>query len=164
MPMARFTLAINGSQHTVEAEPAMPLLWVLRDLLNMTGTKYSCGMGLCGACTVHLDGAAVRSCQLPVSILAGRQITTIEGLPGAQAGHLHPVQEAWIAEQVPQCGYCQPGQILSAAALLAHTPHPTDAEIDDAMAGNLCRCATYFRIRKAIHHAVGDTTGSEAHV
>ena len=158
--MAQFTLAINGSQRTVEAEPAMPLLWVLRDLLSMTGTKYGCGMGLCGACTVHLDGTAVRSCQLPVSMLAGRQITTIEGLPSTHPDShpdaLHPVQSAWIAEQVPQCGYCQPGQIMSAAALLAHTAHPTDAEIDDAMAGNLCRCATYFRIRKAIHRAAGE--------
>lgn len=167
--MAQFTLAINGSQRTVEAEPAMPLLWVLRDLLNMTGTKYGCGMGLCGACTVHLDGTAVRSCQLPVSMLASRQITTIEGLagieglPGSHPEHIHPVQEAWITEQVPQCGYCQPGQIMSAASLLAHTPHPTDSEIDDAMAGNLCRCATYFRIRKAIHHAAGDVAEKAVH-
>ncbi len=168
--MAQFTLAINGSQRSVEAEAAMPLLWVLRDLLGMTGTKYGCGMGLCGACTVHLDGVAVRSCQLPVSMLAGRRITTIEGLPGVsgnaethagQAGPLHPVQAAWIEEQVPQCGYCQPGQIMSAAALVARTPHPTDAEIDEAMAGNLCRCATYFRIRKAIHRAAGDAAQSE---
>jgi isoquinoline 1-oxidoreductase alpha subunit len=166
MRMARFTLAINGAERTVEAEPAMPLLWVLRDLLNMTGTKYGCGMGLCGACTVHLDGTAVRSCQLPISVLAGRKITTIEGLPenpGSPAGKVHPVQAAWIEEQVPQCGYCQPGQIMSATALLAHTPHPKDAEIDDAMAGNICRCATYFRIRKAIHRAASDTQGSEAH-
>ena len=152
--MASFTLRINGNAHTLDAEPAMPLLWVLRDVLNLTGTKYGCGIGLCGACTVHLDGAAVRSCQTPVATAAGKQITTIEGLGSAQ---LHPVQQAWIAEQVPQCGYCQPGQIMSAVALLAQKPHPRDADIDEAMAGNLCRCATYFRIRNAIHRAAGET-------
>ena len=146
--MARFALDINGSKHTVDADPAMPLLWVLRDLLDMTGTKYGCGIGLCGACTVHMDATATRSCQTPVATAAGKRIVTIEGL--SQMGW-HPVQEAWIAEQVPQCGYCQPGQIMSAAALLTQKPHPTDADIDQAMAGNLCRCATYFRIRKAIH-------------
>ena len=151
--MAHFTLEINSRQQTVDADPEMPLLWVLRDLLDLTGTKYGCGIGMCGACTVHLDGAATRSCQTPVATAAGKQIVTIEGL-AAEA--LHPVQQAWIAEQVPQCGYCQPGQIMSAAALLAQTPHPTDDEIDKAMAGNLCRCATYFRIRKAIHHAAGE--------
>ncbi len=148
--MARFTLEINGSRQTVDADPEMPLLWVLRDLLDMTGTKYGCGMGLCGACTVHIDGDAIRSCQTPVATAAGKQIVTIEGLA---ANGLHRVQQAWIAEQVPQCGYCQPGQIMTAAALLAQNPHPTDGEIEDAMAGNLCRCATYFRIRNAIRRA-----------
>jgi isoquinoline 1-oxidoreductase subunit alpha len=148
--MAFFTLQVNGRQQTVEAEAEMPLLWVLRDLLNMTGTKYGCGIGLCGACTVHLDGTAVRSCQTQVASAIGKRITTIEGLGEARP---HPVQFAWIAEQVPQCGYCQPGQIMSAAALLATNHKPSDGEIDEAMAGNLCRCGTYFRIRKAIHRA-----------
>jgi isoquinoline 1-oxidoreductase alpha subunit len=152
--MARFALTINGRQEAVDADPNMPLLWVLRDLLNMTGTKYGCGIGLCGACTIHINGVATRSCQTPIATAAGKQIVTIEGL--AENG-LHPVQEAWIAEQVPQCGYCQPGQIMSAAALLAQKPHPTDADIDDAMAGNLCRCGTYFRIRNAIHRAARET-------
>ncbi len=152
--MARVTLEINSRPQTVEAAPEMPLLWVLRDLLNMTGTKYGCGIGLCGACTVHIDGIATRSCQTPVTTAAGKHIVTIEGL--AAAG-LHPVQEAWIAEQVPQCGYCQPGQIMSAAALLAQKPHPNGADIDQAMAGNICRCATYFRIRNAIHRAASET-------
>jgi isoquinoline 1-oxidoreductase subunit alpha len=152
--MASFTLRINGNAHTLDAEPAMPLLWVLRDVLNLTGTKYGCGIGLCGACTVHLDGAAARSCQTPVATAAAKQITTIEGLGSRQ---LHLVQQAWIAEQVPQCGYCQPGQIMSTAALLAQKPHPGDADIDEAMAGNLCRCATYFRIRNAIHRAAAET-------
>ncbi|MGA9668351.1 MAG: (2Fe-2S)-binding protein [Terracidiphilus sp.] len=148
--MAQVTLDINQHPQTVDADPQMPLLWVLRDLLNMTGTKYGCGIGLCGACTVHIDGAATRSCQTPLASAAGKRIVTIEGLA---ANGFHPVLEAWITEQVPQCGYCQPGQIMSAAALLAQKPHPTDADIDDAMVGNLCRCATYFRIRKAIHRA-----------
>jgi isoquinoline 1-oxidoreductase alpha subunit len=148
--MARLALEINSRKQTIDADPQMPLLWVLRDLLNMTGTKYGCGIGLCGACTVHMDGAATRSCQTPVANAAGKRIVTIEGL--AENG-LHPVQEAWIAEQVPQCGYCQPGQIMSAAALLGHKSQPTNADIDQAMAGNLCRCATYFRIRNAIHRA-----------
>lgn len=151
--MAWFTLEINDREQTVDADPKMPLLWVLRDLLNMTGTKYGCGMGLCGACTVHIDGAAMRSCQISLEDGAGKRIVTIEGLT---ANALHPVQKAWIAEQVPQCGYCQPGQIMSAAALLAQNPRPTDADIDDAMAGNLCRCATYFRIRNAIHRAAAE--------
>jgi isoquinoline 1-oxidoreductase alpha subunit len=151
--MTRFALKINSRQETVDADPEMPLLWALRDLLNMTGTKYGCGIGLCGACTVHMDGAAIRSCQTSVAAAAGKGIVTIEGLA---TNGLHPVQEAWIAEQVPQCGYCQPGQIMSAAALLAEKAHPTDADIDDAMAGNLCRCATYFRIRNAIHRASGE--------
>jgi isoquinoline 1-oxidoreductase subunit alpha len=148
--MPQYILQINSAQRTVEAEPEMPLLWVLRDLLNLTGTKYGCGIGLCGACTVHVEGEATRSCQVSVASAAGKQITTIEGL--GEHG-LHIVQQAWIAEQVPQCGYCQPGQIMSAAAFLATNPKPTDAEIDDAMAGNLCRCGTYFRLRKAIHRA-----------
>jgi isoquinoline 1-oxidoreductase alpha subunit len=152
--MACVTLEINGRQQIVDADPEMPLLWVLRDLLNLTGTKYGCGIGLCGACTVHMDGAATRSCQTPLATAAGRRIVTIEGLG---SNGLHPVQEAWIAEQVPQCGYCQPGQIMSAAALLARNPHPADADVDQAMAGNVCRCATYFRIRNAIRRAVAET-------
>jgi isoquinoline 1-oxidoreductase subunit alpha len=152
--MARFTLEINDRQQIVDADPEMPLLWVLRDLLNMTGTKYGCGIGLCGACTVHMDGAAIRSCQTSLASASGRRIVTIEGLA---SNGLHPVQEAWIAEQVPQCGYCQPGQIMSAAALLARNPHPADSDVDQAMAGNLCRCATYFRIRNAIRRAALET-------
>ena len=152
--MARLMLEINNRQHTVDADPEMPLLWVLRDLLQMTGTKYGCGIGLCGACTVHIDGVATRSCQTSAAAASGKRIVTIEGLG---ENSRHAVQEAWIAEQVPQCGYCQPGQIMSAAGLLAQNPHPTDADIDDAMAGNLCRCATYFRIRKAIHRAAVET-------
>lgn len=152
--MARFTLEINDRQQIVDADPEMPLLWVLRDLLNMTGTKYGCDIGLCGACTVHMDGAAIRSCQTSLASASGRRIVTIEGLA---SNGLHPVQEAWIAEQVPQCGYCQPGQIMSAAALLARNPHPADSDVDQAMAGNLCRCATYFRIRNAIRRAATET-------
>ena len=152
--MACVTLEINGRQQIVDADPEMPLLWVLRDLLNLTGTKYGCGIGLCGACTVHMDGAAIRACQTPLATAADRRIVTIEGLG---SNGLHPVQEAWIAEQVPQCGYCQPGQIMSAAALLARKPHPADADVDQAMAGNVCRCATYFRIRNAIRRAAGET-------
>jgi isoquinoline 1-oxidoreductase alpha subunit len=148
--MSQFVLQINGAQHSVEVVAEMPLLWALRDLLSMTGTKYGCGMGLCGACTVHLDGQATRSCQTSVADAVGKKITTIEGLAQTALSH---VQRAWIAEQVPQCGYCQSGQIMSAAALLAANHHPTDAQIDDAMNGNICRCGTYFRIRKAIHRA-----------
>jgi len=148
--MAQFTLHVNGQSRTVDAEADMPLLWALRDLLQMTGTKYGCGIGQCGACTVHLDGMASRSCQTTVSEAQSKKIVTIDGIGSED---LHPVQRAWIAEQVPQCGYCQPGQIMSAAALLATIHQPTDAQIDDAMAGNICRCATYFRIRKAIHRA-----------
>jgi isoquinoline 1-oxidoreductase alpha subunit len=151
--MTQFALDVNGRNQVVDADPEMPLLWALRDLLNMTGTKYGCGIGLCGACTVHIDGAATRSCQTPLATAAGKRIVTIEGLA---ANGLHPVQEAWIAEQVPQCGYCQPGQIMSAAALLADKPHPTDSDIDEAMAGNLCRCGTYFRMRNAIRRAGGE--------
>jgi isoquinoline 1-oxidoreductase alpha subunit len=150
--MTQFALDINGRKRVIDAEPEMPLLWVLRDLLNLTGTKYGCGIGLCGACTVHIDGAATRSCQTPLATAPGKRIVTIEGLA---ANGMHPVQEAWIAEQVPQCGYCQPGQIMSAAALLADKPHPTDSDIDEAMAGNLCRCGTYCRMRNAIRRAGG---------
>jgi isoquinoline 1-oxidoreductase subunit alpha len=148
--MSSFTLEVNGRSRTVNTEADIPLLWVLRDLLQMTGTKYGCGIGMCGACTVHLDGDAVRSCQTPVQSAVGHKILTIEGLN--RDGH-HPVQRAWIAEQVPQCGYCQSGQIMSAAALLARYPAPSDSQIDNAMVGNICRCGTYFRIRKAIHRA-----------
>jgi aerobic-type carbon monoxide dehydrogenase small subunit (CoxS/CutS family) len=144
------TLTINGVARSLEIDPAMPLLWALRDVLGLTGTKYACGIGQCGACTVHLDGKAVRSCQTPVGEAAGKQLRTIEGL---SADRSHPVQQAWIAEDVPQCGYCQSGQIMGAAALLAATPNPSDAEIDAAMAGNICRCATYAGIRRAIHRA-----------
>jgi isoquinoline 1-oxidoreductase alpha subunit len=151
--MSQYLLHVNGARRAVEGGPEMPLLWVLRDLLNMTGTKYGCGIGLCGACTVHVDGAATRSCQVSLRTAAGKDIVTIEGL---EASGGHPVQQAWIAEQVPQCGYCQPGQIMSAAALLRQKSHPTDGDIDEAMAGNLCRCATYFRIRNAIHRAAGE--------
>jgi isoquinoline 1-oxidoreductase alpha subunit len=143
-------LKVNGREHEVAAPPDMPLLWVLRDLMDLTGTKYGCGMAQCGACTVHLDGEAVRSCVLPVSAVGGRAVTTIEGL--STEGN-HPVQRAWIETDVVQCGYCQPGQIMCAASLLAFRANPTDAEIDDAMSGNLCRCGTYPRIRKAIHRA-----------
>jgi aerobic-type carbon monoxide dehydrogenase small subunit (CoxS/CutS family) len=148
-------LTINGVDKTVDVSPDTPLLWALRDVLNYKGTKYGCGMGLCGACTVHLDGKATRSCITRVSAAEGKAITTIEGL---SADGSHPVQIAWEAMDVPQCGYCQAGQIMSAAALLAHTPHPTDAEIDTAMSGNLCRCGTYTRIRQAIHEAAGAVT------
>jgi isoquinoline 1-oxidoreductase alpha subunit len=145
-------LTINNVATTVDVEPDTPLLWVLRDKLHYTGTKYGCGMGLCGACTVMLDGRATRSCITRVSAAEGKSITTIEGLSPDGS---HPVQVAWEALDVPQCGYCQAGQIMSAAALLAHTPHPTDAEIDVAMSGNICRCGTYPRIRQAIHEAAG---------
>ena len=144
------TLLINGKSRTVDAEPDTPLLWVIRERLQLTGTKFGCGVAQCGACTVHLDGAPVRSCQTTVAQAAGKKITTIEGLhPEGR----HPVQLAWIAEQVPQCGYCQSGQIMSAAALLAKNPNPSDAQIVDAMAGNICRCATYPRIKRAIKRA-----------
>jgi isoquinoline 1-oxidoreductase subunit alpha len=144
-------LDINGKVHEIDAEPDMPLLWAVRDLVGLTGTKYGCGMALCGACTVHLDGKPQRSCVLPVSAVAGRKITTIEAIGATPLGK--KVQDAWVAEDVPQCGYCQSGQIMSAVALLAKTPQPTDEDIDAAMNGNLCRCGTYQRIRKAIHRA-----------
>jgi len=144
------TLHVNGTKHEVDATPETPLLWVLRDHLGLTGTKYGCGMALCGACTVHIDGEAARSCVKPISAVEGKQITTIEGL---SANADHPVQRAWAELDVPQCGYCQSGQIMSAAALLAKIPKPTEADIDAAMTGNICRCVTYVRIRKAIHAA-----------
>ncbi len=143
-------LTINGTSHSVDVAPDTPLLWVIREHLQMTGTKFGCGQALCGACTVHMDGSPIRSCQTQVSQASGKKIVTIEGLhPEGR----HPVQLAWIAEQVPQCGYCQSGQIMSAAALLAKNPHPTDQQIVDAMSGNLCRCATYLRIKRAIKRA-----------
>src|SRR5438270_954353 len=148
--MSNIAITINGKSCLVDVAPDTPLLWVLRDNLGLTGTKYGCGMGLCGACTVHLDGEAVRACQTPVSSVGTKKITTIEGL---SADNSHPVQRAWISEQVPQCGYCQPGQVMSAAALLAKTPHPTDEQIENAMVGNLCRCGMYQRVRKAIQRA-----------
>jgi isoquinoline 1-oxidoreductase alpha subunit len=145
------TLTINGQQHEVDVDADTPLLWVLRDELGFTGTKFGCGVGACGACTVLVDGAVMRSCTLPATTVAGKSITTIEGL---SPQHDHPVQQAWLAESVPQCGYCQSGMILAAVALLKRTPHPTDADIDNAMT-NLCRCGTYERVRKAIHRAAG---------
>jgi isoquinoline 1-oxidoreductase alpha subunit len=155
-------LTINGKQHTVEdVDPSTPLLWVLRDRLGLVGTKYGCGVAQCGACTVHLNGRAVRSCSLPVSAVAGQQITTIEGLAKPN-GELHALQRAWIEHDVAQCGYCQAGQIMSAAALLRTNPNPTDADIDAALAGNICRCGTYTRIRKAIHAAAAQLRLSES--
>ena len=144
------TFTLNGKSETVEVDPQMPLLWVLRDTLNLTGTKFGCGMALCGACTIHINGEAARSCITPISAVAGKKITTIEGL---SADGSHPVQQAWMEEDVPQCGYCQSGQIMSAVALLSKKPKPTDSDIDDFMSGNICRCGTYQRIRKAIHRA-----------
>ena len=144
-------LNINGKIHSVDVDPEMPLLWVLRDVLDMTGTKFGCGRALCGACTVHLDGQATRSCVLPVSAAVGRKITTIEAIGDTPVGKA--VQSAWIAHDVPQCGYCQSGQIMSAVSLLAKNKSPTDADIDAAMSGNICRCGTYSRIRAAIHQA-----------
>ena len=144
-------LEVNGEAHRVEAEPDMPLLWVIREQLGLTGTKFGCGLAQCGACTVHLDGQAVRSCTLPIAAVAGRSVTTIEGL--AKDGALNAVQRAWIDEQAPQCGYCQSGQIMSATALLASNPAPDDADIDAAMRGNICRCGAYSRIRRAIKRA-----------
>ncbi|NNM61553.1 MAG: (2Fe-2S)-binding protein [Steroidobacteraceae bacterium] len=145
------SLTINGVEHALDVDPTTPLLWVLRDALNMTGTKFGCGKALCGACTVHVDGAALRSCALPVAAAVGRKITTIEAIGKTAVGKA--VQEAWLALDVPQCGYCQSGQIMSAAALLSQTKRPTDAQIDAAMSGNICRCGIYSRIRAAIHHA-----------
>lgn len=145
-------LTVNGRRRRISLPPDTPLLWVLRDTLGLTGTKYGCGIGQCGACTVHLDGAAVRSCLTPVGSVGARRVVTIEGLSPDGS---HPLQRAWVAEDVPQCGYCQAGQLMSAAALLRTTPHPSDADIDAAMQGNLCRCGTYQRIRRAVKRAAG---------
>lgn len=157
-------IRINGSSRTIaNVDPAMPLLWLLRDQFGLVGSKFGCGAGYCGACTVHVDGVATRSCSIAVGDIADREVTTIEGLVGAD-GALHPLQTAWMELDVPQCGYCQAGQIMSAAALLKTTPSPGDADIDAAMAGNLCRCGTYWRIRKAIHAAArrpGQKTAEE---
>ena len=153
------TITVNGQIKEVDAAPDTPLLWVLRDHLAMTGTKFGCGMALCGACTVHIDGIAMRSCILPLRALEGNTVTTIEGL---SQGRSHPLQRAWIELDVPQCGYCQSGQIMSAAALLKNNPAPSDADIDAAMAGNICRCGTYSRIRKAIHRAAALLTPEPA--
>lgn len=153
--MAEINLTINGKNHTVDVDPQTPLLWVLRDHLKMVGTKYGCGIAQCGACTVHLNGSAIRSCQLPVSSAAGNKITTIEGL--SENGD-HPVQKAWLEHDVPQCGYCQAGQIMSAAALLESNPDPSDADIENAMNGNICRCGTYTRIKAAIKTAANSRT------
>jgi len=150
--MAPINLTVNGTAHAVDVAPDTPLLWVLRDNLGLTGTKFGCGIGQCGACTVHLDGVPTRSCSAPVNAVVGKHVTTIEGLSPDRS---HAVQQAWIAEDVPQCGYCQSGQIMTAAALLAKRTKPTDAEIDDAMS-NICRCGTYQRIRAAIHRAAGE--------
>ena len=162
MAVIRFTL--NGKPETADVVPAMPLLWVLRDTLGLTGTKYGCGMALCGACTVHVNGQPMRSCSTPISSVAGKSVTTIEGLSGEDKASpaMHSVQRAWIEEDVPQCGYCQSGQIMTAAALLTKAPSPTDADIDEAMRGNICRCGTYQSIRRAVHlaakyHAAANT-------
>lgn len=148
-------LSINGQSHSLDLDPQTPLLWAIRDVVGLTGTKYGCGKALCGACVVHVDGDPVRSCTYPLSAAAGKQVTTIEGL--SDDGN-HPLQVAWRELNVPQCGYCQTGQIMSAAALLANKPKPTDADIDNAMSGNICRCGTYPRIRKAIHRAAEGTS------
>jgi len=151
--MLSFT--VNGSPVSVDVAPDTPLLWVLRDTLHLTGTKFGCGIGQCGACTIHLDGAAQKSCQIPAGSAAGKHVLTIEGLSSDGS---HPVQQAWIAEQVPQCGYCQSGQIMRAAYLLSQKPKPSDTDIDEVMSENLCRCGTYQRIRRAIHRAAGEVT------
>jgi isoquinoline 1-oxidoreductase alpha subunit len=148
-------LNINGKPYSIDADPTMPLLWAIRDIAGLTGTKYGCGKALCGSCTVHIDGEPIRSCVVPISAASGKNITTIEGL--SEDGS-HPVQVAWREINVPQCGYCQSGQIMSAAALLARNPKPTDDDIDNAMSGNICRCGTYTRIRKAIRNAAGDSS------
>lgn len=148
--MAAINLKINGKDHQIDVDPQMPLLWAIRDFVGLTGTKFGCGMAQCGACTIHMDGIAMRSCVTPVVTAQGKEITTIEGLAN---GQLHPLQQAWIDEQVPQCGYCQSGQIMSAAALLKRNPAPSDNEIDAAMQGNICRCGTYDRVRNAIKKA-----------
>jgi aerobic-type carbon monoxide dehydrogenase small subunit (CoxS/CutS family) len=151
--MAQYSLYVNGVQKTVDVDPSTPMLWVLRDHLDLVGTKFGCGIAQCGACTIHLNGTAVRSCQLPISAVGNGEVVTIEGI--SENGD-HPVQLAWIKEDVPQCGYCQAGQIMSATALLKQTPNPTDEEIEAAMAGNLCRCGTYIRIKKAVKEAASN--------
>ena len=155
-----YTISVNGSQHTVDVDGDTPLLWVLRDTLDMKGTKFGCGQALCGACTVHLDGAAIRSCQTPISTVGGAKVTTVEGVGATPLGRT--VQKAWLDVDVVQCGYCQAGQIMSATALLAAKPNPTDKDIDDAMEGNVCRCCTYTRIRAAIKQAAHTAVGSLA--
>lgn len=157
--MAAITFLLNGIPQSFNGNPQMPLLWMLRDVLNLTGTKFGCGMALCGACTVHLDGEATRSCVTPMASVAGKRVTTIEGLSRDSS---HPLQRAWLELDVPQCGYCQSGQLMSAAALLARTPRPTDAQIDEAMSGNICRCGTYGRIRQAIHRAASQMRAHHA--
>jgi hypothetical protein len=153
------SFTLNGAKQSVEVDPHTPLLWVLRDTIGLTGTKFGCGMALCGACTVHIDGNAVRSCVTPVSSVTGKRVTTIEGLsPNAS----HAVQKAWMEGDVPQCGYCQSGQIMAAASLLAKTSHPTDADIDEALRGNICRCGTYGQIRAAVHRAAEIARGGKA--
>ncbi len=157
--MAAISLNINGKKYSLDIDPQMPLLWAIRDFVGLKGTKFGCGMAQCGACTVHLEGKPTRSCVLPVQAVIGKKITTIEGL-GTEA-NLHPVQQAWIEEQVPQCGYCQSGQIMAASALLKEKANPTDADIDAAMRGHICRCGTYDRIRKAIKRAAKDTVKAD---
>jgi isoquinoline 1-oxidoreductase subunit alpha len=157
--MASISFQVNGKPRTVDVDPETPLLWVLRDSLSLTGTKFGCGIGQCGACTVQLDGNPTRSCSIAVSDVAGKSVTTIEGLSSDRSS---AIQQAWIAEQVPQCGYCQSGQIMAAAALLAKNPKPSDAAIDRAMSGNICRCGTYLRIRRAIHRAAGELNARSA--
>ena len=154
------TLSINGEPRTLDVDPSTPLLWVIRDYAGLTGTKFGCGIAQCGACTVHVDGRPVRSCVMPASAAVGKRVTTIEGVNNGEDG-LHPVQQAWIDEQVPQCGYCQSGQVMAAAALLERTPSPTDADIDEAMSGIVCRCGTYPRIRKGIKRAAASIANSE---
>ncbi len=157
-----YTLNVNGQSRTVDVAPDTPLLWVLRDSLDLVGTKYGCGMGICGACTIHLDGKASRACSIPVSTVGSQKVVTIEGLAAAASKQLHPLQQVWCDDDVAQCGYCQAGQIMSAAALLKENPKPDDAAIDGAMAGNLCRCATYMRIRAGIKKAAGLAVAKEA--
>ena len=158
--MKTISLIVNGKSASVQVDPLKPLLWVLREDLGLTGTKFGCGMALCGCCTVDLNGDAVRSCVTPIGRAEGQRVTTIEGLSRDLS---HPIQQAWLAEQVPQCGYCQPGQMMSAACLLAANPNPNDTDVDNAMAGNLCRCGTYQRIRRAIHRAAGITNAKGGH-
>ena len=155
--MATITLNVNGERRAADVAPETPLLWVLRDALGLTGTKFGCGLGVCGACTVHVDGQAVQSCQVPAAEAAGKRVTTIEGLSPDRS---HPLQRAWIEVDVPQCGYCQAGQLMAAAALLRERPKPTDADIDDAMSNVICRCGTYQRIREAIHRAAGEAAAN----